>query len=66
MPRDRVQNVGTISDRKFRTEYKRTERSRTETVHKAQQFIFQKNFAVDSAPVKRILDPQSLVPTSVS
>jgi hypothetical protein len=58
--------VGTKRDRHNRIKLARVDDERCRfMVTQARNAIYQKNYAVDSAPVERILKPQSLVPTSV-
>lgn len=56
-----------VLDRKQRTTKRRIDdNQRKQKVIRARGLIYEKNYAVDSKAVERILQDQSLVPTSVS
>jgi hypothetical protein len=59
--------MGMVQDMKQRTILARVDdEARRAKVATAREIIYKKNYAVDSAPVEKILKPQSLVPNSVS
>src|ERR1700722_2679859 len=65
--KSKVHLLGTKSDRKARTTLARSDDlAHRQLVSTARDFIYKKNFDIDSAPVKRLLKAQSLVPTFVS
>jgi hypothetical protein len=67
MPKDRMHLIGTKQDQKQRLALGRVDSpSYRAKISNARQLIYENNFAVDSAPVQRILKPESLVPTEVS
>jgi hypothetical protein len=67
IPKDRIHLVGTKRDTKQRTTLARIDNlQRQAKVSAAREMIYESNWAVDSAPVQRVLKPESLVPTEVS
>lgn len=58
--------MGKPQDRRHRETLARTDATRGPMVNEARKLIYEKNYAVSSAPVERILKEQSWVPTSVS
>jgi hypothetical protein len=67
IPLSSVPLVGTKRDRNDRIKLARVDDPRyRKLVSQARRAIYQQNFAVDSAPVERMLKPESFVPTSVS
>ena len=66
IPKDRIQNMGMFRDRLQRETLERNDERRGAMVNAARSLIYEKNFAVGSAAVERILKQQSWVPTSVS
>jgi hypothetical protein len=61
-----VHLVGTTKDRRNRKKLSRTDDHRYRlTVSNARKAILERNFAVNSAVVERLLQPRSLVPTAV-
>lgn len=66
IPKDRIQNMGRPQDRLQRETLERNDEKRGAMVNAARSLIYEKDFAVGSAAVERILKPQSWVPTSVS
>jgi hypothetical protein len=67
IPLSRVQNLGTILDRKQRKSMARVDDEiRRDKIRTAREIIYQKNYAVDNEHVEAILMGQSLVPTIVS
>jgi hypothetical protein len=54
-----------VRDGKRRKTWARISSSHLETVKLARKHIYEENWAVDSAPVKRLLDEHSLTPTGV-
>ena len=67
IPKDSIHLVGTNQDRKRREALVRVDNlSRRAKVESARQLIYGQNWAVDSKPVQRLLQPESLVPTEVS
>ena len=66
IPKDSTRLVGTKQDRKKREALVRVDNlSRRAKVESARQLIYEQNWAVDSKPVQRLLQPESLVPTEV-
>jgi hypothetical protein len=64
---DRMHLIGTKRDQKQRLALGRVDSpSYQAKISNARQLIYESNFAVDSAPVQRLLKPESLVPTQVS
>ncbi|KAG6916065.1 hypothetical protein DXG01_008590 [Tephrocybe rancida] len=64
LPKSKIQYIGTPEDRVARIQMERVDNlSRHNKITKSRQFIYNKNFAVDSAAVERELKPESLVPT---
>ena len=67
IPKGHIHLVGTEYDKVHRKLSARTnDNVYREKIREAQALIYGKNWAVESAPVQRILKPQSLVPTLVS
>ena len=67
IPKACIHQVGTECDKVQRKLSARiNDNVYREKIHEAQVLIYEKNWAVESAPVQRILKPQSLVPTLVS
>ena len=67
IPMDHMHLVGTKRDKKQWLVLARVDSpSYRAKINKARQLIYEGNFVVDSAPVERILKPESLVPTGVS
>ena len=67
IPKDSTHLVGTKEDRNIREALVRVDDlGRRAKVKDARQLIYGQNWAVDSKPVQRILQPESLVPTEVS
>jgi hypothetical protein len=67
IPKDSTHLVGTKLDRNKREALVRVDNlSRRAKVKNARELIYGRNWAVDSKPVQRILQPESLVPTEVS
>src|ERR1700709_2669254 len=66
IPKGRIQNMGRPRDRQQRETLARNDEQRGIMVSSARSLIYEKDFAVGSAAVERILKPQSWVPTSVS
>jgi hypothetical protein len=65
-PLPMVHLVGTKRDRKARTSLARVDDCQhRRIVSTARNFIYQRNYGVDSKAVERLLKPLSLVPTSV-
>jgi hypothetical protein len=65
IPKERIQNMGRPQDRKQRETLARNNEKRRNMVSTARSLIYDRNYAVGSAPVEHILKPQSWVPTSV-
>lgn len=66
IPLSNVHLVGTKRDRNNRVKLARVDdRRHRNLVSQARRAIYQHNFAVDSAPVERMLKPNSFVPASV-
>jgi Plavaka transposase len=65
IPKDRIQNMGKPQDRTQRETLARSNDTRRTMVSTARSLIYEKNYAVGSAPVEQILKSQSWVPTSV-
>ncbi|KAG2742745.1 hypothetical protein P692DRAFT_20879278 [Suillus brevipes Sb2] len=63
IPKGRIQNMGRPQDRKQRETLERSAQSRENMVSTARKLIYEKNYAVGSAPVENILKAQSWVPT---
>ena len=62
-----IHQVGTECDKVQRKLFARTNNNvYQEKIREARVLIYEKNWAVESAPVQRLLKPQSLVPTLVS
>lgn len=57
--------MGRPQDRKQRETLERSAQSREHLVSTARKLIYEKNYAVGSAPVENILKAQSWVPTLV-
>lgn len=67
IPKSKAHLVGTKRDISQRTSLaRRDDHTYRSTINEARKKIFDKNFAVDSEAVERLLKPQSLVPTEVS
>ena len=67
IPKDRIHLVGTKRDMHQRTTLARVDNlQRQAKITAAREMIYERNWAVDSAPVQRLLKPESLVPTEVS
>jgi hypothetical protein len=67
IPKDRIDLVGTKQDMRQRTTLARVDNlQRQAKITAAREMIYEQNWAVDSAPVQRLLKPESLVPTEVS
>jgi hypothetical protein len=67
VPLSEAHLVGTTNDRRRREKLARKDDNRYKlVVSRAREAIFQRNFAVNSAYVERLLKPESLVPTQVS
>jgi hypothetical protein len=67
VPKSRAHLVGTRRDRDDRIKLARVDdHQHRYKISRTRELIYQKNFAVDSAGVQRILKPQSLVPTLVN
>ena len=67
IPKDSTDLVGTKQDKKKREMLARVDDpSRRAKVESARHLIYKQNWAVDSKPVQRLLQPESLVPTEVS
>ncbi|KAJ8581094.1 hypothetical protein M405DRAFT_926351, partial [Rhizopogon salebrosus TDB-379] len=64
IPKDRIQNMGRPRDRLQRETLERNDERRGAMVSAARSLIYEKDFAVGSAVVERILKLQSWVPTS--
>lgn len=63
----RVDRMGTVRDMKERQALARTYDNQWRgKVDAARETIYQKNYAVDSDAVEKVLKDQSLVPTTVS
>ena len=61
-----VHLLGTTRDRRNREKLARTDDHRYKlTISNARKAIFDRNYAVNSAVVERLLKPRSLVPTTV-
>jgi len=66
LPLSDVHLVGTTKDRQNRKKLLRTDDHRYRlTVSNARKAILERNYAVNSAVVERLLKPRSLVPTTV-
>jgi hypothetical protein len=66
LPLSDVHLVGTTKDRRNRKKLLRTDDHRYRlTVSNARKAILERNYAVNSAVVERLLKPRSLVPTAV-
>jgi hypothetical protein len=66
IPKERLQNLGKARDRQQRlTLRRRDDAQRRSAVASARKLIYEKNYAVDSQGVERLLKAQSLVPTYV-
>ncbi|KAF8151198.1 hypothetical protein BJ912DRAFT_869512 [Pholiota molesta] len=64
IPKDRVHQVGTRRDKSQRSSLARVDNLMYKAkISSAREMIYEKNLAVDSAAVERLLKPQSLVPT---
>lgn len=62
-----VHRVGTERDKEQRITLSRVDdKGYQDKMREARRLIYEDNWAVDSAPVQRLLKPQSLVPTLVS
>jgi len=67
IPKHSTHLVGTKWDKDARETLARVDSlSRRGKVDSARQLIYEQNWAVDSKPVQRLLQPESLVPTQVS
>jgi len=67
IPKGLIHQVGTECDKVQRKLSPRTnDNVYQEKIREAQALIYENNWAVESAPVQRILKPHSLVPTLVS
>jgi hypothetical protein len=67
IPLSRVQNMGMKRDMRQRETLARVDdEDRKRMVRTAREIIYEKNYAVDTTSVEILLQPQSLVPTSVS
>lgn len=66
IPKARIPNMGMSRDRQQRATMERDDERRRVMVSSARKLIYEDNYAVSSAPVERLLKPQSWVPTSVS
>jgi hypothetical protein len=67
IPLSRVHNMGMTLDMKQRETLARVDNEdRRWKVNSAREIIYKKNYAVDNDNVETLLQPQSLVPTSVS
>ena len=67
IPKDRIHLVGTKRDMRQRTTLSRVDNLQRQTkITAAREMIYERNWAVDSAPVQRLLKPESLVPSEVS
>jgi hypothetical protein len=58
--------MGMSLDRQQRATLERDNERKRVMVSSARKLIYEDNYAVSSAPVERLLKPQSWVPTSVS
>lgn len=67
IPLERVEKLGTVQDMRQRKSLARVddEAKRLKITH-AREYIYDRNFAVDSNCVEDLLKDQSLVPTDVS
>lgn len=66
IPLSRVQNLGTVLDKKHRKTMARVDDDkRRRNITTAREIIYEKNYAVDNEHVEVILKEQSLVPTVV-
>jgi hypothetical protein len=66
IPLDRVDNMGMRQDMTQRKTLARVDSAeRRNRVATAREHIYQKNYLVDGAPVERLLQNDSLVPTAV-
>jgi hypothetical protein len=67
IPKDHIHLVGTKRDMRQRITLARVDNlQRQAKITAAREMIYERNWAVDSAPVQRLLKPESLVPTEVS
>ena len=67
IPLSRIQNLGTVLDRKQRNDLARVDdETRRDKIRTAREIIYQKHYAVDSEHVDAVLKAESLVPTVVS
>jgi hypothetical protein len=67
IPKNRFQNLGMARDRQQRLTLARTDdHDRRSKVAEARRLIYEKNYAVNSRTLDKILQDQSLVPTSVN
>jgi hypothetical protein len=57
---------GSADDIQQRECFTRADVARIEAVKEARELIYKDNYAVESAPIKHLLDHQSLVPVQVS
>jgi hypothetical protein len=58
--------IGSKRDQRNRIDLARVDdHKRRLTVARVRQLIYQQNYAIDSAGVEQILQPESLIPTSV-
>jgi len=62
-----MHNLGTAKDRQQRSSLKRSDNAHRQIrVSEARRLIYEKNYAVGSEVVEKLLKDESLVPTSVS
>jgi hypothetical protein len=67
IPLSRVQNMGMRQDMTQRKTLARVDdEDRRQKIDCARKIIYEKNYAVDTENVETLLQPESLVPTSVS
>lgn len=67
IPIDRIQNLGMPHDRQQRLALQRVDDERRQfLIANARRLIYEKNYAVDSKSLNKLLAEESLVPTSVS
>lgn len=66
IPKARIQNLGMVRDRQQRSTLQRLDdQGRQYKIEKARHLIYERNYAVDSSAVNKLLKAESLVPTSV-
>jgi|SRR5882762_1498976 hypothetical protein len=67
IPKDRIRNLGMARDRQQRLTLARVDdETKRFVIANSRRLIYERNYAVDSSALERILKDQSLVPTSVS